>query len=64
MKQTKTEFRKAILAELDRLWNQANESILGMASEQSNPQVNQMIVKNQGFKLALEDVNQFIYSIK
>lgn len=61
---TKRETRKLILAEIDRLWKQADASIQAMQSEKTNPIVHDMLVKNAGFKLALEDVNQFINNMR
>lgn len=54
--------RIEILAELDRLWKNADETIRNLQPLKGHPQVDPMIVKNEGYKLALEGVNSFINS--
>lgn len=61
---TKAATKKLVLAEIDRLWRDADNNIKTMQGEKSNPIVHDMLVKNAGFKLALEDINQFIGNLR
>lgn len=61
---TKAQTKKLIQAEIDRLITAANSNIGGMYAQRANPQVAAMITKNEGYKLALEDVQQFLGNLR
>ena len=58
---TKKQFKQHLLNELDRLWRDAQDRIDHITPLASNPQVKMMIERNQAYKRALEDVNNFIH---
>ena len=61
---TKIEMRRLILAELNRLADDAQRRIDDMTPERENPQVAKMLIKNAGYKMAMNDMIEFIHNIR
>lgn len=61
---TKIEFRRLILAELNRLSDDAQRRIDDMTPERENPQVAKMLIKNAGYKMAMDDMIEFMHNIR
>ena len=59
---TKANMRKELLMEADRLWRSADANIANMQPVASNPQALLMIEKNKGYKMAMEDLVEFIHN--
>lgn len=59
---TRIALEEAIRGEIDRLWLETNDRIKDLSQINDNPQVDIMLVKNKGYLLALEDMNEFIMS--
>lgn len=58
---TKIEFRRLILTELNRLSDDAQRRIDDMTLERENPQIAVMLTKNAGYKMAMDDMINFIH---
>jgi hypothetical protein len=54
---------KAVLTQADKLWHEAEKRINELMPLKLNPQVAGMIVKNQGYMLALEDLTEAIHNL-
>jgi hypothetical protein len=61
---TKIELRRVILAELSRLSDDAQRRIDDLMPERENPQVAAMLIKNAGYKMAMDDMIEFIRNIR
>ncbi len=61
---TKIELRRVIMAELVRLSDDAQRRIVDMTPERENPQVAAMLTKNAGYKMAMDDMIEFIRNIR
>lgn len=57
---TKIELHRVILAELNRLSDDTQRRIDDMTPERENPQVAAMLIKNAGYKMAADDMIDFI----
>ena len=62
---TKIELRRVILAELSRLSDDTQRRIDDLMPERENPtQVAAMLIKNAGYKMAMDDMIEFIRNIR
>ena len=61
---TKIELRRVILAELSRLSDDTQRRIDDMTPARENPQVAAMLTKNAGYKMAMDDMIEFIRNIR
>lgn len=61
---TKIEMRRIILAELNRLSDDAQRRIDDMTPERENPQIAAMLLKNAGYKMAMGDMIEFMRNIR
>lgn len=59
---TRKALEESIRGEIDRLWHETKARITDLSQITGNPQVDIMLVKNKGYLLALEDINEFIMS--
>ena len=60
----KIEMRRLILAELTKLSDDAQRRIDEMTPERENPQVAAMLIKNAGYKMAMDDMIEFMHNIR
>ena len=59
---TKIQYKQAVLAKIEALLLMASTNINNMAGEAAHPQISKMITKNEGFMLALADMQEFLRS--
>ena len=59
---TKIQYKQAVLAKIEALLLMASTNINNMAGEAAHPQISKMITTNEGFMLALADMQEFLRS--